>query len=280
MKLIAKLYKDLLVLLSLPIILADYFRSEVGAEYGIGLAAKIKLLRAMRRNERKIVGESSFLEHLSMATHIMRIPKKQDGCVAECGCYKGRSTASLSLVCWLCNRPLEVFDSFQGLPEPSEDDKSHRRLNFHELATYSQGAFRGSLEEVKENIRRFGNLGVCSFHAGYFDDTLPAFRQQCAFVFVDADLRASVESVLKTLWPLLRDGCSFFTHEAEQMEIASLFFDSSWWRTNLGCEPPGLVGAGNGLGLMPKRGGYSSPIGYAIKNPDRSAFDINYQVGA
>jgi hypothetical protein len=279
MGLASRLYKRLLILLSLPLTLADYFTPETGAEYGVGLVAKIRLMMATRRIERDIIGASTFLEHLVMATYILKVPRSQEGCVVECGSYKGRSTASLSLFCALCNRKLEVFDSFQGLPEPSTIDKTHRRLNFPELASYSQGAFRGSLDEVQANVRRFGNLAVCSFHLGYFDETMPKFQRQCAFVFVDADLRDSVETVVKHLWPKLLDGCAFFTHEAEQVEIASLFFDNCWWNRQLGCDAPGLVGAGNGLGLLPARGGFSSPIGYTIKIPDRSALSINVQTG-
>jgi hypothetical protein len=155
----------------------------------------------------------------------------------------------------------------------------HRRLNFPELEAYAQGAFRGSLDEVQENVRRFGSFGVCRFHQGYFCATVPAFKRPCVFVFVDADLRSSVETVVEYLWPQLQDGCSFFTHEAEQAEIASLFFDASWWKEHFGCEAPGLVGAGNGLGLMPARGGFNSPIGYTQKIPDRSALPVNIQMG-
>ena len=279
MRLASKAYKSALVLLSIPIILADFFRQETGREYGVDLWAKIKLLLAARKNEREITGASSFIEHLVMATHILRVPKSLKGSVVECGCYKGRSTASLSLVCKLCDRDLEVFDSFQGLPEPAADDKVHQRLNYPELATYSAGAFCGTLQEVQENVRRFGDISVCNFHSGYFDKTTPNFDRACVFVFVDADLRESVEAVVRNLWPRLLDGCSFFTHEAEQLEIASLFYDKCWWKNQFSCDAPGLVGAGNGLGLIPARGGYSSPIGYTTKNPDHAAFAINIQRG-
>lgn len=279
MRIASRVYKNALVLLSLPVILSDFFRRETGWEYGIGIGAKIKLLLATRRNERQIIGASTFIEHLVMATHILKIPKAMKGSVVECGCFKGRSTASLSLVCKMCDRELEVFDSFQGLPEPTEGDKVHRRLNFPELAMYSAGAFRGALEEVQANVKRFGNLSVCKFHPGYFDKTTPDFNRPCVFVFVDADLRDSVEAVVKNLWPHLLDGCSFFTHEAEQVEIASLFYSGCWWRSQFQCEAPGLVGAGNGLGLLPTRGGYSSPIGYTTKNPDRAELAINCQTG-
>lgn len=279
MLLLYRLYKEVLLFLSLPLTLADYFHKDTGREYGVGLFTKLRLIVAMRRNERKIVGASSFVEHLMMAAHILRVPKAQAGCVVECGCYKGRSTASLSLVAALCNRDLEVFDSFQGLPAPSEIDTTHRRLNFPELATYTQGSFCGSLDEVQENVRHFGSLQVCRFHPGFFNATVPDFTRPCVFVFVDADLRSSVQTVVEHLWPRLVDGCSFFTHEAEQAEIASLFFDEVWWKDRFGCEAPGLVGAGNGLGLLPTRGGFSSPIGYAQKIASRLALSVNVQTG-
>jgi O-methyltransferase len=42
--------------------------------------------------------------------------------VVECGTYAGGSTANLSLVCALVGRELEVFDSFEGLPDPEARD--------------------------------------------------------------------------------------------------------------------------------------------------------------
>jgi O-methyltransferase len=45
------------------------------------------------------------------------------------------------------------------------------------------------------------------------------------------------------------------------MEIASLFFDKEWWINNLNADPPGLIGAGNGLGLFPDFGDFRSCIG-------------------
>jgi hypothetical protein len=41
-----------------------------------------------------------------------------------------------------------------------------------------------------------------------------------------------------------------FTHEANHMEIAGLFFEPNWWQSR-GLEnvPPGLVGGGSGIGL-------------------------------
>jgi O-methyltransferase len=129
----------------------------------------------------------------------LTIPKSVEGCVVECGCYKGKSTANLSLVCALCKRTLEVFDSFEGLPEPSIDDKTHVILGQREVHTYSKGAWSASLSETKENVSRYGKIDVCNFNPGYFEDTLPKFKKSAAFVFLDVDLKSSVKTCLRYL---------------------------------------------------------------------------------
>lgn len=220
----------------------------------------------MVRNNLKIKSASNFLEHLTMITFILRLPRAVEGSVVECGSYKGGSAANLSLVCALCRRRLEIFDSFRGLPQPSPKDKKQIILSEEEIHTYNQFFWCGSLEEVKKNISKYGKIKVCNFHRGYFKKTLPKFNHKCVFIFLDVCLLNSTKTCLKYLWPLLADGGYLFTHEAAHLEIAALFFDKKWWR-KLNTNPPGLVGAGSGLGLMPNKGYFKSAIGYTIKNP-------------
>jgi hypothetical protein len=52
-----------------------------------------------------------------------------------------------------------------------------------------------------------------------------------------------------------------FTHEAQELQMAGLFFDEQWWTNALGRRAPGLAGAGNGLGLVPGPGGFASELG-------------------
>ncbi len=260
-------YKALLLLLSLPSTLAEYFRRSTGEQYGIGFGKKCALALKMVRNNIRIESGSNFVEHLTMATAILKVPREIEGAMVECGSWKGASTANLSLVAALCGRRLEVFDSFEGLPEPSEVDKAHKLVHRGELHTYEKGGWAGTLDEVRGSVTRYGAIEVCNFHRGYFESTLPGFEQPCVFVFADVDLRGSLEDCVRHLWPQLTDGASFFTHEATHMEIAGLFFERDWWR-ELGFQPPGLVGAGTGLGLIPRAGGFGSPLGYAIKSPE------------
>jgi O-methyltransferase len=216
-------------------------------------------------NRWRIPSESNPLEHFHMIRSLFRVPSAVRGCVAECGTYKGGSAANLSLACARVWRVLHVFDSFCGLPSPKSCDQHHHKVGVEEGQPYERGQFAGGLDEVRQNISRFGTIGNCEFHPGYFSDTLPGFSEPVVLAFLDVDLRSSLEDCVRSLWPLLQRGCRLYTHEAADLSIASLFFDREWWREVLDCEPPGLVGAGNGLGLVPGKEGFRSNLGFAVK---------------
>jgi hypothetical protein len=94
---------------------------------------------------------------------------------------------------------------------------------------------------------------------------LPEFSEQLVFAYVDADLTDSVRDCLRYLWPLLQPDCFLFTDEAHHTQVAGLFFDPGWWANEMNAEPPGLVGGGNGLGLLLHPGGFRSSLGFTVK---------------
>lgn len=275
-----RIYRILLQVLCVPIFLTDFFKKETGLEYSLGFSVKCRLVWQMIQNNRRIISGSTFLEHLTMATSLLRVPKSLEGSVIECGTYKGVSAANLSLVCKTIGRRLEIFDSFAGLPEPSDKDRTHYLMGAKEIHTYEKGSWCGRLEEVKANIERYGAIDVCNFHKGYFEETLPKFRLKSVMVWLDVDYRDSLETCLRYLWPFLQDGCLLYTHEAGHMEIASLFYSEKWWQENLKTNPPGLVGAGSGIGLKILSGTYfNSSLGFTIKNPQKKNFNRVPQEG-
>jgi predicted O-methyltransferase YrrM len=241
-------------------ILKEYFSGK------LPLRDKLRLFAQVVRSKRKIVSATGFLEQLTMISALLK--SSVPGVVVECGTYQGGSAASLSLACRLSGRRLFVFDSFEGLPLPSQEDARHNVLIAQEVHVYAKGNWSGSLELVKHNIEHYGAIEVCTFVKGYFQDSLPRFSEPVAFVFCDVDLKDSARTCIGYLWPMMTDGATFFTHEAHHMEIAELFFDRVWWKQEMSCVPPGLVGAGSGLGLTPQPGGFlGSCIGYTVKNP-------------
>jgi hypothetical protein len=225
------------------------------------------LAAKMIRTTRRVPTASFALEHLTMISHLLAVPDQVEGVVIECGTFKGGSAANLSLGCALVGRRLHVYDSFAGLPSPSERDREHALISGTESHLYEQGMYTGTLQEVKANIGRYGDLARCSFRMGYFSETLLQLDEPCAMAFVDVDLRDSLEVCVRAIWPRLVPNGSLFVHEAAHREIAGLFFDAAWWQDTFGCEAPGLVGAGSGLGLFPAKGQWTSSLGYAVKEP-------------
>jgi len=234
---------------------------RVGREYGVGLMTKLGLLRKALRSCRHPGSASGFFEHVYIVTRLLEIPQHKEGTVAEFGCYKGLSTATLSLACALTSRRLVVFDSFEGLPEPEQ--AVHQFENDSALA-YSRGQYAGTLDEVKSNVARFGDLRVCEFVKGYFKDTLPhrSDAERFVLIFEDADLPESVRSVLCGAWRKLQPGGIFLCHEARDREVVDLFFDQKWWAEAIGEPAPGFIGSGVGMMSSP---GLDCCLGFTVR---------------
>lgn len=221
-------------------------------------------------------------EMLFLANNILA--SKIPGCVVECGCFRGGSTSIISAACKKAGRKLYVFDSFCGLPTPGNSDADHHILADPEIHRYAKGFLSASLETVKANVARFGALEVCSFQPGYFEDTLPLFKETVAAVFCDADLVESIKTCLRYLWPLMPNGATFFTHEAHHLEVAKLFYDDRWWNETLQQDAPGLIGAGSGLGVGFRKNRqrfHGSALGFVVKNPEttRVSVESGHEVG-
>jgi O-methyltransferase len=180
------------------------------------------------------------LAHIARTVLELRAGGRERGVIVECGCWAGASTAKLSLVARRTGWKLYVADSFSGLPDPGPGDDP----------LFRTGLYRGSLESVRENVRRLGTLEPVTFLPGWFEETLPAFPEpEIDIVFIDVDLQSSMRTCIRYLYPRLRPGGFFFTHEAHLESTAEAFGDRDWWRSEMGSEPPPLVGAGRGLGL-------------------------------
>lgn len=249
-------------LLKLPFILHFLFAKDSSQDYSVGMRQKLWLLWRMWRNGRRVETLSTILEHLEMASALLQVPRSVQGDVIECGCYKGGSSVNLSLVCAMVGRRLVICDSFEGLPEPAEYDKFHFVVHTGHTNWYVKGRFAVRLEEVRQNLARYGRLDVCDFVVGYFQQTLHSLDRTWVLGFLDVDLVDSLKPCLTALWPRLQEGCRLYVHEARSLFLVAPFFDSAWWHKEVGADAPGLVGAGTGLPLEAFAG---SELGYAQK---------------
>lgn len=260
-----RVYKKIIDWLIVPILFFDFVGQKTSPDLQIGFFAKAKLFFQVFRMPRKIRSATSCQEHLLMCLRLLSLPSSLEGDAAECGSFLGSSSASLSLACRLAKRKLFLFDSFEGLPEPQEDQNQYLP-HLSKQVVYQKGQYAGSLETVRNNIKKFGALEVCQFVKGNFQDTLPHFlaaNQTLCFVFLDVDLPSSLMVCLKNLWPLLQKNGFLFTHEAQNLDFVSRFFQPQWWLENIKSKAPGLIGAGLGLSYNTS---FTSPLAYIKKN--------------
>jgi O-methyltransferase len=208
-------------------------------EFRRGLVERFSLIH------RSVVCAHQEAEMLILAEAILNLGV--EGPLVELGCYKGGSSAKLSLVARATGRTLYVCDSFEGLPAPAEFDAAHQ-LTTGKVKRYAQGDYCGTYDEVLSNVTAWGAIDSCKFVKGFYSETLPALDVEPALVFMDVDLIESGHDALQHLWPRLRPGGRYFTHEATARTFVYGLLDPEWWHQTMKRCPPILFGAGHGFG--------------------------------
>jgi hypothetical protein len=139
-----------------------------------------------------------------------------EGAFVECGVWRGGSAAIMGLAAQNTghSRKIHLFDSFEGLPEPTEADGA-------EAASYSGGRASGNLKSIDQCVA--GRTQVEAFlydtiglnredtiiHQGWFQNTIPADAPTLgpiAVLRLDGDWYDSTRICLDHLYPLLVPG--------------------------------------------------------------------------
>jgi O-methyltransferase len=135
------------------------------------------------------------LRRLAASVHGDGVP----GALVDCGAWNGGS--SILMADAAPDRPVWVFDSFQGLPAPSELDGAAS-------ADYV-GACVGSEDKVREGFAVFGGAERLHVRPGWFADTLPAAAGEIgpiALLHCDGDWYDSVKLTLDTFYDQVSPG--------------------------------------------------------------------------
>src|SRR5436853_4383590 len=105
---------------------------------------------------------------------ILSLPADVEGCIVEAGCFKGISSAKFTHAAKIANRKFVIFDSFEGLPDNAENHQ--QSIMGHSIqGWFVQGEYQGGLDEVRDNIAKYGFAHLCEFKKGWFDVTMPQF---------------------------------------------------------------------------------------------------------
>lgn len=248
-------------------IIYDFIFSPIGQKYGVTKKQRIMLLKKFMTVIENVDSATSLETHITLAKYLLSLPKSKNEFVVECGCFKGASSCSISIICKIIGKRLIIYDSFEGLPSITKNNKTfYPHIKVTEK--YKQGMYKGNLDVVKKNLINYGEFSQCIFRKGFFEKTLPSHKEKVGFIFLDVDLPNSTKACIKNLWKYLKNDGYIFTDDSCDMDNVKIWFDTLWWMKNLNTNAPGYIGSGCGL---PLNGPYSG-LGYSIKKPNIKKF--------
>jgi O-methyltransferase len=165
------------------------------------LGESLSLARVVLRVRKDSLIEVSWLKGLyRLAREVER--KGIGGDFVECGVYRGGSAAILghALKPSTIARQLWLFDSFQGMPRPTEADGPS--------APALEGDFVGDEENVRRLLRKVGApLDRVKVVAGWFHETFPSVAvPRVALLHIDADWYESVRLCLERFYDAVEPG--------------------------------------------------------------------------
>ncbi len=206
-------------------------------------ADRKRLLEQIRRVRANVECPHNESHVLSFIVELFRLPRDLEGVVVEAGCYKGGSTAKLSLVASMLGRELVVFDSFEGLP-PNDEPHDSSLLGHSIRGWFDPGKFAGALEEVRHNVETYGDIRLVRFVKGWFDDTMPGFDEPVAAAYLDVDLASSTRICLRHLYPRIVPGGVLMSQDGDFPLVLDVFRDREFWENEVGEPMPVIEGLG------------------------------------
>jgi hypothetical protein len=140
------------------------------------------------------------------------------GALVECGTWRGGSVGMMALA-HLASEPtpsrqIHLFDSFEGLPEPTAKDGT-------KAARYAGGRVTGALDTIDACVAPLvdnralleGSIGypteLLTYHQGWFQETVPAAAPSLgpiALLRLDGDWYESTVVCLEHLYPFVPPG--------------------------------------------------------------------------
>ena len=130
-------------------------------------------------------------KRLSKIKRLLESVVDLDGEVVEIGCYLGGTSQFMARII----QPLRVhvFDAFQGLPKPTEEDVT--------VSPIHEGVIQVSLDQFVENWDN--SLPWPHVNVGWIADTADSLPAKIKFVLIDLDLYLGTKQALNAVYARL-----------------------------------------------------------------------------
>ena len=183
---------------STPVISGFYYLAKVLRDMPVQDWVRFKRLNLFRKSyPNTMVGYA----RLSNAYELARLIERTglQGAFVECGVWKGGCIATMAWVAKQANsnRSIWLFDSFEGLPEPTEKDPLKGWNHVGDYAAPQEVAEQLLFSKLKINR---DNVHIVK---GWFQDTLPACKDEIGPISIlrlDGDLYESTKCCLEHLY--------------------------------------------------------------------------------
>lgn len=136
-----------------------------------------------------------------------------EGSVVECGVWKGGSTMAALLALKNKNRSIYLYDTFEGMSEPTKEDESFKDESAHKAYQTKDEYWKrikcySSLSEVEHNIHSTNYpKDKINFVQGKVEDTIPnTIPDKIAVLRLDTDWYESTMHEMIHLYPKLVNG--------------------------------------------------------------------------
>lgn len=126
--------------------------------------------------------------------------RRIDGDVTEFGCFVGTTSVFLADELRTYNKLLWLYDSFEGLPEKTSEDKSPVGEQFQ------TGELLASRRVLEKNLRDFDRSKIVIKKAWFSNLTSKDVPHKICFAFLDGDYFYSILDPLELVWPYLTPG--------------------------------------------------------------------------
>ena len=170
------------------------------------LMCPVLLIRRLRSGVKNAFSKVSHLEtclnmrKLALIAHALLAT--YDGCVLECGSFKGGTTVFMGMLLkeWTDTRQVYALDTYSGMPNPTALDQD----TIFQAGTFTET----SLENVTHYVHEHGLAQQTTLVKGLIQDTLPRVlsnEQHVSFALIDTDQYQGTLSSLQLIIPKLQE---------------------------------------------------------------------------